>query len=149
MQTTVRNRMLFGVAAALIALLSGCGGGEPRGDVQGTVVFDGKPVPAGMVSFEPAAATGPARNVAIRDGAYRASGTLGLTPGTYRVRIAAGDAAAADEGPEADQHSPVYYRPLLPPSWNVQSELSVEVRAGRNTFNFVGTQGEAPRVETP
>lgn len=142
------SRMLY---FPIFALLIGCGGGEPRGDIDGTVTFDGNPVQAGIVSFESADGTSPARNVPIREGKYRASGDAGLAPGRYRVRIAAGDLGA--EGPASAavdaQHAPVEYRPLLPPSWNTQSQLSVDVRDGTSTFNFSGKRGEQPRVETP
>lgn len=135
--------------AALLALAVGCGGGEPRGDVQGAVTFDGQPVAAGVVSFERTEATGPGRNVPIRNGTYDASGDAGLAPGAYLVRISAGDPTAMAPGAEDDQHAPVHYRPLLPPSWNTQSQLSVEVRDGGNTFNFSGKKGEQPQVDTP
>ena len=136
------------MAALLLAVVAGCGG-EPRGDVSGTVTFDGQPVAQGMISFESTKMAGPPRNVPLRDGEYQASGATGLAPGTYRVRISADDVAAMGITPETDQHTPFEYVSLLPPVWNVQSELSVEVRDGRNTFNFSGKKGEQPRVDTP
>jgi hypothetical protein len=136
------------VMAPLIVVAVGCGG-EPRGDVSGTVTFDGQPVAQGMVSFESTKMTGPPRNVPIRDGQYQASGATGLAPGTYRVRISADDVAAMGITPETDQHAPFNYVPLLPSAWNVQSELSVEVRDGGNTFNFSGKKGEQPQVDIP
>lgn len=147
----LETRLLQVALAGLSMLTLGCGGGEPRGEVHGSVVFNGEPVAAGVVSFESTGGTSPARNVPIRDGQYRADGDAALAPGTYRVRIAAGDPAAeaAQPGGADPQHSPVEYRPLLPPSWNAQSQLSVEVRDGANTFNFSGEKGELPRVETP
>ena len=132
----------------LPALVLGCGG-EPRGDVEGTVTYDGQPVETGMVSFECADATRAPRNIPVRNGSYEASGPSALAPGTYRVGISAGDPAAMDRGAPGDQHTRVEYVPLLPPSWNTQSELSVDVRPGSNTFHFRGDRGEAPRVEVP
>jgi len=128
-------------------LVLGCGGGEPRGEVEGTVTYDGQPVEAGMISFECTDATRPARNVPIRNGSYEASGDSALAPGTYRVRIAAGDPAAMDPDAPGDEHTRVEYVPLLPPSWNTHSELSVDVRPGGNPFHFSGNSGEAPGVE--
>lgn len=141
--------MLRIASAALLALTLGCGGGEPRGDVDGTVTFDGQPVAAGMVSFEPVDATGPARNVPIRDGSYRASGASALAPGAYGVRIFAGDPAAIEQSSAGDQHTPFQHVPLLPPSWNTQSQLSVDVQPGRNTFHFSGKKGEEPCMDAP
>ena len=145
---TRRSRMLY---FPILGLLAGCGGGEPRGDIDGTVTFDGNPVQVGIVSFESADGTHPARNVPIHEGTYQASGDAGLVPGRYRVRITAGDPGAEKPvagAPDA-QHTPVEYRPLLPPSWNTQSQLSVVVQSGGNTFNFAGKQGEQPHVDTP
>ncbi|MDZ7616155.1 MAG: hypothetical protein U1E05_04075 [Patescibacteria group bacterium] len=151
MQRLLKTRPWRMLYTPVFALLVGCGGGEPRGDIDGTVTFDGNAVQAGIVSFESADGTSPVRNVAIHEGKYRAAGDTGLAPGRYRVRIAAGELGT--EGPAAGavdaQHAPVEYRPLLPPSWNTQSQLSVEVRDGRNSFNFSGTKGEQPRVDTP
>ena len=48
---------------------------------------------------------------------------------------------------DAPQHVQVEYVPLLPPPWNAQSKLSVDVRPGKNTLHFHGKKGEEPSVE--
>jgi hypothetical protein len=57
-----------GVLAAALLALAGCIGG--KGEVSGTVTFDGKPLPGGMVTFIPA--NGKPESCRIgEDGSYR------------------------------------------------------------------------------
>jgi hypothetical protein len=139
---------LLAVPLALVALAVGCNRGEPRGDVVGDVTFDGQPVQAGMVSFEPMEAKAPPRNVPIENGNYRAGGDSGLTPGKYRVRITAADLSKSDPNPPKNINTRVDYVPLLPPPWHTQSKLTVDVKPGKNTFHFHGKKGEEPSVTT-
>lgn len=72
--------------------LSGCGGGTDDGPqrfkVSGTVLFDGKPVPAGTIYFQPAAGkSGPQGFAAIRNGAFDTSKGKGTVGGTHTARI--------------------------------------------------------------
>lgn len=100
-----------------------------------------------MVSFEPTEAASAPHSVPLQNGEYRADGKSALRPGTYCVRITAAylskmDPSAAN-GPDAQGE----YVPLLPAPWNAQSKLSVNVRPGKNTFDFHGKKGEEPSVE--
>jgi hypothetical protein len=146
-KSMVRNVMLLVTPAALVAATLGCGKSEPRGDVFGEVRFNGQPVEAGMVSFEFTETVASPRNVPIQKGAYHADGTRALKPGAYRVRITAPDMSKVDPKVAKDPNALVDYVPLLPPSWNVQSKLSVNVGPGKNTFHFRGKKGEEPTVE--
>lgn len=83
----------FGGVAVLLTLTLGCGKGADvqRFPVSGRVTFDGKPVPAGRIQFEPDATQGnrgPAGYAVIRDGQYDTSdqgkGSIG---GPHRVVI--------------------------------------------------------------
>jgi hypothetical protein len=77
------------VVAMLAALLLGCGG-ERTYNLSGSVTYQGKPVPAGQIVFEPAADNkGPAGFAKIKDGHYDTQildgrGTIG---GSHIVRI--------------------------------------------------------------
>jgi len=89
-----RQPRRFYVKACLSALvvLAGCGGrGDvPRFDLSGTVTYDGKPVPAGFIVFEPETAagnSGPASQADIRDGKYRTLPGRGTIGGPHVVRI--------------------------------------------------------------
>src|SRR5262249_53060077 len=70
--------------------------GEPRYDISGTVTYDGKPVPRGVILFTPDLAAkndGLQGSAEIRDGAYdtgKAPGK-GASGGKYVVRISGFD----------------------------------------------------------
>jgi len=75
---------------SLAALCAGCGG-QRTYNISGTVTFQGKPVPAGQIVFEPDASAGnngPPAFAKIKDGHYDTSsegrGTVG---GPHLVRI--------------------------------------------------------------
>jgi hypothetical protein len=145
-KTLSRHRLPLILLLMLIAATIGCRKGEPRGDVSGEVTFNGKPIEMGLVAFEPAQATLQPRNASIQDGRYRADGAAGLKPGVYCVRITAPDLSKA-RATSKDINDLLDFTPLLPPAWNAQSKLSVEVKAGKNTFYFHGNKGEQPSVE--
>ncbi|HJZ57850.1 MAG TPA: hypothetical protein VKE74_23020 [Gemmataceae bacterium] len=93
-----------GVLALVLALAAGCGGGEKLYDVSGTVTFDGQPVPAGRVYFDPdptAGGSGPQGSAAIKDGkfdtAVEGRGVRG--GGGYVIRVAAHDGKVSNENP--------------------------------------------------
>jgi hypothetical protein len=81
--------------AALVALAAGCS--QPRkAQLSGKVMFKGKPVPAGYISFMPDAGAGnhgPVKVVQIKDGVYDTTLETdpGLSPGPTVVRIAGFD----------------------------------------------------------
>jgi hypothetical protein len=72
-------------------LLCGCGGGTSVYDVSGTVTFDGKPVPAGRVFFDPDLAQkndGPQGSASIRAGKFDTrQGGRAAVSGPVVVRI--------------------------------------------------------------
>jgi hypothetical protein len=64
------------------------------------VTFDGKPVPAGQIVFEPDAGSdnsGAQGFAEIRDGKYDTRGGTGVIGGPHRVRIAGFDRFSEDE----------------------------------------------------
>lgn len=135
--------LVWGVLAGFSLLGVGCGGPEPQGKVSGEVNFNGKPVPAGMMRFEPSSGAGVPRNAAVRDGQFEAT----LEPGDYLVRITAGDLEKMGPPPE-DPHAPAPdFVPLLPQPWNSQSKLVIKVEPGENQFNFRGDKAGEPSVE--
>jgi hypothetical protein len=141
-------KLAFACTAVLVAAI-GCNRSEPRGDVSGEVSYNGKPVETGAISFEPMEAASTPRNLTVQSGVYRSDEKSALKPGKYRVRLSAND--PSKKKGNIDLNNPnvrVDFIPLLPPSWNAQSQLTVEVKAGKNTFNFQGNKGQEPRVET-
>ena len=91
-----RLRVVFGCLPLCILLVSGCGGTtENVVQVSGTVTFDGKPLPIGMIVFEPDPAKGnrgPQGHADIKDGRFdtQLSGK-GVVIGSQMVRITGGD----------------------------------------------------------
>ena len=87
----VHSLLLTGLFLALIA--SGCGGnsGPKLVPLSGTVTFDGKPVPAGYISFTPPSGGGSVRVVQIKDGKFDTAEMIdpkGVHPGANTVVIA-------------------------------------------------------------
>jgi hypothetical protein len=96
-------RCAFTTLLATVPFLAGCGGSSgTRGvDVSGTVIFNGIPVPRGVIYFDPDTAAnndGVQGFARIRDGAYDTRETSkGIGGGPYRVRITG--ATAEGDGP--------------------------------------------------
>ena len=88
--------------AVAFAWVTGCGGdgGPKRFHLSGTVTFNGKPIPAGSIVFQPDTAkgnSGPQGVAEIRDGKYDTSDGKGMIGGPHIVRITGFDRAAASE----------------------------------------------------
>lgn len=90
-------------AVVWIAFLAGCGDGVRMGRVQGTVTFNGKPVPDLMVEFAPVENVGwrlpPGMGHTNAEGVYSLvrpgpGGKPGTSVGTHTVRV------LSDEGSE-------------------------------------------------
>lgn len=87
----MRFRIYF-LLPALIFLTVGCGGNDRTlYHVHGTITFDGQPVPAGAIFFEPDAAggnDGTQGYAEIKNGRYDTSDSeKGITGGAYHARI--------------------------------------------------------------
>jgi hypothetical protein len=89
------------LAGVLVA--GGCGDGEKLFDVSGTVTFDNKPVPKGMVYFDPdptAGGSGPQGFAPLEDGVFdTAKGGKGIRGGGYVIRVAGHNGKVANENP--------------------------------------------------
>lgn len=100
------RRWPFAAVPGLFVLalaLPGCGESEPDNivHVQGTVTFDGKPIPIGMVIFEPdpsKGGKGPQGHAEIRDGKFDTSAAngKGAAIGAQIVHISGGDGVNPD-----------------------------------------------------
>src|SRR5579864_8957149 len=126
------------IVAAVLALIPGCGDAGPRSSVQGSVTYDGQPVDDGTIAFLPAGdgeerarATGE-----IYDGRYELNSHSGPNTGKYRVEIywrkKTGRQIASPSGKSFKEET----EQAIPARYNAQSELTVEVQPGRNTFDF-------------
>ena len=99
------------VAVLVTWLQSGCGApsGPTTYDLSGTVTFDGEPVPAGQIVFEPdstAGNSGPQGFAEIRNGKFDTTTGKGTIGGAHIVRISGYEGGAAggvsEEGPETE-----------------------------------------------
>jgi len=138
------SRLLPAIAGALglvILVSSGCGsGGPPLGEVAGTVTLDGEPLAGVTVQFDPSH-TRPASGVTDSQGRYSLSfipGTEGAPVGENVVRIYPRD--SDDQGNNLADSEIVG----IPAKYNEESELTVTVESGSNTFDFNLTTSQTP-----
>jgi hypothetical protein len=74
----------FRLALMLIVLFFVCGCAPPTGVVKGTVTFQGRPLEAGQVRFEPTSGAGGTQGGEITKGEFLVKG---LQPGKFKVRV--------------------------------------------------------------
>ena len=96
--------LLFPLALVALPCLVGCGeAGPARYDVSGTVSYQGKPLPAGLIMFDPDITKGndgPQGFAHIKDGRYNTAETeSGPVGGPHIVRIQGFDGVAGQELP--------------------------------------------------
>jgi hypothetical protein len=148
----------FGLVLAVLlpagALVSGCGGSGDRQPVEGTVTLNGKPVDGGMILFLPAednkgdAGKFNKAHATIRDGKYALEAADGPNTGKYKVQIVwnrkTGKQVPGD-GPnmidETEQVVPLIY--------NAQSTVVVDIKSGKNTFNYELKGAPPPKNADP
>jgi hypothetical protein len=118
--------------AAAVAAAVGCGGPEDRlYNVSGTVTHNGRPVPKGLIFFDPDTAKGASGTQGfanIRDGKYttadKGRGVRGGGP--YHVRVSGFDGKEANEAPFGQPLFPEHTLTKdLPPA---DTELNVDVK---------------------
>jgi len=89
-----------------VVLLAGCGGGDSvtRFHVSGSVNYEGKPVPAGTITFTPAKGNeGPQGYAKITEGKYDTHSGKGTVGGPMAVHIDGFDGVASDKMPLGKQ----------------------------------------------
>ncbi len=120
------------VAGVLVVFQASCGGSGLI-PVSGVVTLDGQPLAEGTIHFAPADGSGPSQAAVIREGKYSTE----LSATNYNVQIFAPKpskiVAKLDEngpggGPRVEE--------LLPPRYNVQSELTLNVSGPTKAANF-------------
>ncbi len=102
---------LAAVALALLALVGCRDDGPPRYQIHGRVTYEGRPVPAGRVIFEPDAAAGrkgPAGYADIANGSYRTLSGKGVVGGPHQIRAICLSGAAEGELAEGRMLCPEY-----------------------------------------
>ena len=125
-----RTVAVFFVTAGLIA---GCGG-TPEGDVSGTVIYDGKPIEQGSISFIPADGNGPSAGGGIKDGKYSASK---VPVGMAKIKITGAKVTSKKkmyDDPSSDWV--MTSTEMLPTKYNDKTELLYDVRPGSQQKDF-------------
>jgi len=122
---------------AIATALAGCRpAGPARYQIAGTVTYDGKPVPSGVIRFEADATRGPGGAVgyaAIKDGRYTTAtqGAKGAIQGPLVVFMTGGPA------PDADVEFPAMW------FTDYTKTLVLEPKGGTTTLDF-----DVPRERT-
>jgi hypothetical protein len=131
------------VIAALCLLSAGCSDRPKMAEVKGTVTLDGKPLPAGTVTFEMKGerpATAKIVNGKITEVTTFDPGD-GVPVGQHRVAIAASEdtaALAANPGDPTPKGNYMVGKSLIPAAYNNPdtSGLTAEIKPGENTVEF-------------
>jgi len=116
----------------LVLPLVGCG--DPPAEVTGMVNVDKKPVTKGSIAFIPADLKGQTSGGEIIDGKYSVKK---VSLGVMKVEIRY--PKVADKKKDYDAPGGKYYETFnesLPAKYNDQTELKMEVQAGKNEQNW-------------
>jgi hypothetical protein len=114
------------------ALAAGCGESNV-GDVAGTVTVDGTPVDEGSITFTPADGQGQTAGGPIKAGKY----AVRVPPGRMKVSISAPKAIGKKKlynTPNSPEGT--IWKEGLPARYNELTELTFEVKAGKNTKDW-------------
>jgi len=128
------------LALTLLCFATGCGSQENSYRVSGKVTYDGKPVPAGRVIFEPDAAkgnTGPQGFAVITNGEFDTArpGSKGSIGGPMLVKIDGFDGVPrGEEGP-----------PLGTPLFPAGDVQELDLPKADSTHDFAIPQTQASR----
>jgi hypothetical protein len=122
---------------ACISLILGCGPGDGKLSVSGTVTLKGQILDQGTIEFfNDQTRTG----APIADGKYNVERDQGLSPGTYKVSITSGDGRTPADDPDAapgPTGANIVSKERIPPEFNVKTKQEVNVVTGKsNQFDF-------------
>lgn len=132
---------MFGIALlAFPIFMMGCGGTDAnRGEIEGQVTLNGKPLTNGSIQFAPIEGTrGVVTAGPIENGRYRLSNKVGPAVGWNRVEICAArktgrmiQKAMASPGVMVEEWVPIVGR-----QFNTDSTLKVNITPGENNADF-------------
>ncbi len=136
---TFRPTLVLDGAVLLAVFLgpsvAGCNGGGLA--VSGHVTFDGQPLDDGDIVFSPTTPGAAAVQTKVVGGEYHFPTSAGLTSGVYQVAISALRSTEkripAEEGSTEMIKS---FEEYIPPKYNIESTLTVELGADRADRDF-------------
>jgi hypothetical protein len=121
-------------------VIAGCGRqdypGAKRFPLSGKVTVDGQPLDWGSISFIPPSGDLRVSGDVIKDGSYSVPEEKGANAGKYKVEIRWNKKTGKKKrDPDSGE---MYDERLegLPPRYHANSELSADVPAQQNTFDF-------------
>jgi hypothetical protein len=125
-----RFRVAFTLGLLVLAAVAGCSGDASQGTVNGEVTFDDQPVKEGSIRFSPMDGKSATAGAKIVDGKFTAKVPVGKhkveinAPKPTGRKVRAGD-EMVDELTE-----------LLPAKYNLQSNLTADVKPGTQPLKF-------------
>jgi hypothetical protein len=125
----------FSLMALVAALVPGCGPGDPRLAVSGSVTFKGQPLDQGRIEFHPPQNNGTMSGAVIQNGRYEIPRDKGLNPATYEVRIYSYDQKAGTAGAIPGEAG-LGFKERIAKKYNSASTLKADVKRGQTTFDF-------------
>ncbi|WP_145061863.1 hypothetical protein [Adhaeretor mobilis] len=133
----------FIACTLMVVATSGCSDNPLRLPVKGTVTVDGEPLASGQIVLVPLQGTrGPTAGAEIVDGEFSIASSGGPLAGKFRVEVTAAQTTTGRKQADIDFNTGKLEqvegtRQLLPPRYNSDSELTLEVTSdGPNRFNF-------------
>ena len=114
-------------------VLVGCSESSTHGTVNGTVTLDDQPLGEGAVRFVPVDGASQTASAMVTDGKFTATVPIGRMRVEFSAPKVVGRHRMYDtpNSPEVDD-----VIELLPPRYNVQSEVTLDVQAGRQDVPF-------------
>lgn len=128
--TGILLRRLLVLAVSFLA--AGCSPSN-KAVVTGTVTVNGEPANVGAVSFFAVDGRAPTAGSPIVDGRYSAQVTPGLCSVQVRVSKVVGEKKLYDTPDSAVRQ---VWAEVLPPKFNDNTELRLEVKPGKNEQNY-------------
>lgn len=139
------GRILQLLSVVISFIASGCGSGTPHGvSIQGRVTYQGQPVESGTMTFSSlGSALECSGSANIEKGCYALLATEGMKPGAYRIQIEGYRKTGrkipdlATPLPPNQERAMIDERiPYLPPKFNEDSNLQVEIATDGQELNF-------------
>ena len=126
-----------------LLVAAGCTYSTGKGTVEGTVTLDGQPLKSGLICFMPTDGKSQTADTTITDGRF----SLEVPVGEKRVDIRAPKVIGRQQMYDTP-NSPagVLTAELLPARYNIQSELTMTVKSGKQTKDFELTLGPAEKT---
>lgn len=119
-------------ASVLLAAALGCSADNGMVEVAGEVTLEGEPVAEGMIGFVPVDGRGASAEALIEDGAYSV-----VMPAGKKKVVIYGQQQVGEKFPwgKDGQAMPIL-KEIVPARYNVNSQLTVDVRSGQNVHDF-------------